>query len=397
MKTATSRILLFVFLLIGIPFGYWSMQKLLGQEKKGKNQSKLDEKVQKRIDELFKEYEKVASPGYAIGVVKGKELLYGKGYGSANLDYQIPIGTHSVFSIASVSKQFTGAAIALLIMEDKLKLEMSAKDFIPELKKYPEDIQIKHLIYNCSGIPDYYRLDRPDGQSWNTLLHFDIDDCIEVVLAEEKLQFTPGEKWDYSNVNWMLLTKIVEKVSAMPFDQFMEERLFEPLAMNNSLIHKDITQVIPNRVMPYNFKTKENIEVYRESGVYVGEKGDFIQHPRISPHYGGSGVMTTIEDLSKWCINFHTKSFGGQSFYDLMHRTEAFLHGRNNQAFGLYIGDFNGKPIAAWDGGDWGISSQIKYFLEEEVAIICLANFGDGQSFRKVDQIADILVEEGIL
>lgn len=397
MKKATSRILLFLVLLLGILLGNGAIQKLWGQEKGGESKAGLDEKVQKKIDKLFEDYDKAESPGYAIGVIKGDELVYGKGYGSANLDYQIPIGTQSVFSIASVSKQFTGAAIALLIMDGKLELEMSAKDFIPELKKYPEDIQIKHLLYNCSGITDYYRLDRPDATSWNTLLHFNIDDCIETALSEEKLLFTPGEKWDYSNVNWMLLSRIVEKVSDMPFDQFMEERLFDPLEMENSLIHTDITQIIPNRVVPYNFKTKENIEGYRESGVYVGEKGDFIQHPRISPHYGGSGVMTTIEDLSKWCINFHIKAFGGQTFYDLMHRTEAFPHGRNNQAFGLYIGDFNGKPIAAWDGGDWGISSQIKYFLEEEVAIICLANFGDGQSFRKVDQIADILVEEGLL
>lgn len=348
-----------------------------------------------KIDQLFKDFATNNSPGYAIGITKGDQVLYSKGYGLANLEYDIPLSTKSVFSIASVSKQFTGACIALLLQEGKLSLNDDAATFIPELNKYPETIQIKHLIYNTSGLVDYHRLPRATGKSWITFNYFDIDEAIQTSLAQEQLSFKPGEKWDYCNVNFMLLTKIVEQVSGMPFREFITKRLFQPLQMHDSRINDDITQIVKNRVIPYNYRTSETIDSYRDYGIQLNPEGAFVQHPRTSPHYGGSGVMTTVEDLMRWAINFHTKEVGGEPFYRLMQQTMKFAHDRDNQALGLYIGDFNGRKIVAWDGGDWGISSQLMRFPEEGIAIICLSNLGSGEAFRKVNQIADILIEAG--
>ncbi len=353
--------------------------------------------IKNQIDSLFSKFDNLKSPGYAIGISKNGKTLYKKGYGAANLDYNIPIKANSMFSIASVSKQFTAACIALLIIENKVSLETPVSKFIPELKKYPDTIRIKHLIYNTSGITDYPRLKRKSGASWITFNYFDIDECISTSLTEEKLQFKPGEKWDYCNVNFMLLTKIIEKISGQSFSEFSKTRLFEPLEMNNTLINDDITRIIKNRVTPYNFRTKEYLDGYNEYGIKLKKEGKYIQHPRNSPHYGGSGVVTTIDDLLKWSSNMTSKNFGGQEFYDLMHKTITFNHDRSNQAFGLYIGDFNGRKIVAWDGGDWGISSQLLRFPDEGVAIAVLSNLGSGEAFRKVNGIADILINEGIL
>ncbi len=220
-----------------------------------------------QVDSLFSKFNNLKSPGYAIGISKNGKTLYKKGYGAANLDYNIPIKTNSMFSIASVSKQFTAACIALLILENKISLETPASDFIPELKKYSDTIRIKHLIYNTSGITDYPRLKRKNGTSWVTFNYFDIDECISTSLAEEKLQFKPGEKWSYCNVNFMLLTKIIEKINEQSFSEFAKTRLFEPLEMNNTLINDDITSVIKNRVTPYNPRTKEYIDGYRGYGI----------------------------------------------------------------------------------------------------------------------------------
>ena len=357
----------------------------------------LTELAKNRIDSLFSEFNNLNSPGYAIGISKNDQVLYKNGYGSANLDYNIPIKSNSAFSIASVSKQFTAACIALLILENKITLETPVSDLIPELKKYNETIRIKHLIYNTSGITDYHRLPRKGGKSWITFNYFDINECIETSLAQESLQFRPGDKWDYCNVNFMLLTKVVEKVSGMPFSEFAKTRLFEPIGMENTLINDDITAVIKNRVLPYNNRTEENISGYKEEGINIKHKGKYIYHHRNSPHYGGSGVVTTIDDLLKWSENMVSKKFGGKEFYDLMHKTIKFDHDRDNQAFGLYVGNFNGKPIVAWDGGDWGISSQLLRFPDEGVAIIVLSNLGSGEAFRKVNGIADILIDEGVL
>ena len=363
----------------------------------GQDPSELSKQQLAKIDRLFRDFDKMDSPGYAIGISKGTKTLYKKGYGSANLDYEIPITPSSAFDIASVSKQFTAACIALLIMEGKLTLETPIVEFIPELKKYADTIRLKHLIYNSSGIIDYHRLPRPDGKSWITFNYFDIDYCIKMSLGMDTLAFKPGEKWDYCNMNFMLLTKIIEEISGESFRDFSRKRLFEPLGMKHTLINNDITQVIKNRVTPYNRRTSEEVQAYRSLGITVMGEGNWIQHPRTSPHYGGSGVMTTIEDLLKWSENFVTKKFGGHEFYDLMHKTMKFKHDRNNQAFGLYFDKFKGRTCVAWDGGDFGISSQLIRFPDKGIAIIVLSNLGSGESYRKANEIADILIESGKL
>ncbi len=357
----------------------------------------LSYRTKTKINSLFKGSDKKTSPGYAIGIINGSHVLYTKGYGSANLDYNIPISANSSFDIASVSKQFTAACITLLILDGKLTLETPVSNFVPELLKYKDTIRVKHLIYNTSGIIDYFKLPRPDGRSWITFNYFDIDYCIKTSLSKDTLAFKPGNKWDYCNVNYMLLTKIVEKVSGQSFGEFSKKRLFEPLGMTNTLINDDITAVIKNRVTPYNIRNKEMVNAYRKEGINVKTEGDWIQHPRNSPHYGGSGVVTTINDLMKWSENFFTKKFGGNSFYNLMHKTLKFNHDKDNQAFGLYFGKYKNRTYVAWDGGDFGVSSQLIRFPDKHIAIAVLSNIGSGEAYKKAEQIADVLIADGKL
>jgi CubicO group peptidase (beta-lactamase class C family) len=350
-----------------------------------------------KIDSLFKAFSKSNSPGYAIGIVKGTQVLYTKGYGSANLDYELPITPNSSFDIASVSKQFTAACIALLIIEGKLTLEDPVSRFIPALSKYKDTIRIKHLIYNTSGIVDYYKLPRPGGKSWITFNYFDIDECIGVSLSKDTLAFKPGDKWDYCNTNYMLLAKVVEKISGQAFSTFLKQHLFEPLGMYNTFVNDDITTIIKNRVTPYNTRTTEYVNAYRKEGINIKNEGQWIQHPRNSPHYGGSGMVTTINDLMLWSQNFFTRQFGGDAFYNLMHKTIKFNHDRDNQAFGLYFGKYKGITYVAWDGGDFGISSQLIRFPDKQIAIAVLSNIGSGEAYVKAEKIADILIANGDL
>lgn len=350
-----------------------------------------------KIDDLFQKYNNMRSPGYAIGIVKGSGVLYTHGYGSANLDYQIPITANSSFDIASVSKQFTAACIALLIMDGKIDLNDAVSKYIPALSKYKDTIRIKHLIYNTSGIIDYPKLPRPDGKSWVTFNYFDIDYCIKTSLSQDTLAFKPGKKWDYCNVNYMLLTKIIEKVSGLTFSEFSKKRLFDPMHMTHTLINDDVTQVIKNRVTPYNIRSAEIVDAYRKEGFNIKNEGGWIQHNRNSPHYGGSGVVTTINDLMIWSENFFTRKFGGDAFYNLMHKTIKFDHDKDNQAFGLYFGKYKGRTYVAWDGGDFGISTQLIRFTNKNVAIAVLSNIGTGQAYLQAEKIADILIASGYL
>ena len=358
-----------------------------------KNDGALDRQTGSEIDNLFAPFNKMDSPGYAIGILKDTSILYEKGYGSANLDYHLPVNIRTAFDIASVSKQFTAAGIALLILHDSLNLNDPVENYLPELAKYPDTIRIKHLIYNTSGIIDYFRLPRAHDKSWLDFYYFDNDEAIRTSLKPDTLAFHPGDQWDYSNVNYMLLTKIIERVTGEPFPAFMERRLFRPLKMDHTLVNDDITTVIPNRATPYNPRNSEYVRAYRQEGISVRDTGTWMQHHRNAPHFGGSGIVSTIVDLLKWERNFFTKDFGGENFYTLMHRTEKFNHDRDNQAFGLYFGTFRDKTFVAWEGGTSGISSQIIRFPDDKIAIIVLSNMGSGEASQKANELAAILMD----
>ncbi len=353
--------------------------------------------VQKAINAIFSEYDNTNGPGFAVGVVKNAALIFANGYGLANMDHDIPITPSSAFNLASVSKRFTGACIAMLILDKKLSLDDPASKYLPRLAKYEHEILVKHLLYNTSGLHEYYRQPRPEGYGWTPYRYFDIDYCIDIALKPDSLLFKPGEEWRYNNINFMLLAKIVEKVSGMPFAQFARERIFDPLDMSRTYVNDDVTMIIKNRVLGYNRRTADNARGWDAAGIKIRSEGDWIQIHRNSPHHGGSGMYSSIEDLAKWCINLHNKALGGQAFYDLMHTQLTFNHDRNNQAFGLYFSKYQGRTRVAWDGGDLGFSTEMVRFPDQGIAIICLSNLGSERASRRVAQIADILIENGLL
>ncbi|MEM8523128.1 MAG: serine hydrolase domain-containing protein [Bacteroidota bacterium] len=358
--------------------------------------SQVSEITVQKIDALFDQID-ATTPGYMIGVIQNDDFLFQKGYGLANLEHQIPISANSAFNIASLSKQFTAACVALLIMDGKITLDDPVKQYLPKFPKYKHTIQIKHLIYMTSGINDYYYNERDNEQDWSSLQFFNVDMAIEASLSNKKLMYKPGTQWSYSNINYMLLTKIVEKASGESFSSFIQKRLFKPLEMENTFVNDDIFQIIPNRALGYNYRDEENTNWLIEEN-YLPERGEgFLQIHRNSPHYGGSGVYTTMNDLKKWVVNFQSKTFGGAQFYKLMHQTMQFDHGKTNDAFGLVFGDFNGHQIVSYDGGDWGFSSYIMRFLKNELTVVCFSNLGTGNARKYANSLVDILVEDEVV
>jgi len=360
------------------------------------SQSNVPGATQEKIDRLF---EKVndTTPGYVVGVIRDQEFIVQKGYGSAHLEHKIPITSETVFNIASLSKQFTAACIAMLILDDKLSLDDLVARYIPNFPKYLYDVRIKHLIYMTSGITEYYETSRTNGTDWSSLHFFNIDTAISASLSIDKLMYQPGTQWSYSNVNYMLLTQIVEAVADTPFAQFAKEMLFEPLGMKHTCVNDDIFQVIPHRALGYNDRSQENIEQLTELG-YLSEAGEgFLQIHRNSPHYGGSGVYTSLEDFKKWIDNFETRVLGGDDFYHLMHKRMPFSHDKTNDALGLVFGDYNGHEMIWYEGGDWGYSSYMMRFPQDKVTIICLSNLGEGNAANYARQVMDILIEDEIV
>jgi CubicO group peptidase (beta-lactamase class C family) len=359
-----------------------------GQSEKGS--SWLNEAQQVEIDRLFAR--PAGAPGYAVAIIKDGEFALSRGYGLANLDDGIRITPETSFHLASVSKQFTAAAIALLILDHKIALTDPVSKYIPEAGKYGEGLRIEHLVYMTSGLHEYTDLPRASGDPWMTFYYFTRDEAIATALRPDRLEFVPGAQWAYRNINYMLLTKIVEVVSHQPFSAFMKQRIFTPLGMLHTEIDDDTTEVIPHRATGYELRSDARlVKEMAGAGVAIKPGEGWVRLVRVSPHFGGSGVFSTLDDLLEWDRNWYTQRLGGQDFTDLMNRREKFEHDKDNDAFGLVWRERYGHPMLDYSGGDTDTSTYMARFPELRLTVICLSNMPLGDAEGKAQALLNLL------
>jgi len=153
------------------------------------------DKLAERVDALFAKWNKPDSPGCALAVIRQGQIIYQRGYGSANLDFAIPISPKTVFNIASVSKQFTAMSVALLTRQGKLSLDDDIHKYLPEFPQYQSPITIRQLIYQTSGIRDYSHLMLAAGIRFQDTSD---EDVFKMLRQQKDLNFKPGEEYLYS-------------------------------------------------------------------------------------------------------------------------------------------------------------------------------------------------------
>ncbi|HET9640226.1 MAG TPA: serine hydrolase domain-containing protein [Allosphingosinicella sp.] len=213
-------------------------------------------------------------PGCAVGIIEDGRLVHARGYGSADLSTGRPITARTAFNIASMSKQFTAAAIGLLIADGKLGEEDDVRKYLPELPDYGPTIRIRHLLHHMSGLRNHMALAsfQPDGP---LPTH---EEALGLVFRQKALNFRPGTRHQYDSPNYVLLAEIVERVSAMKFERFLKERIFLPLGM------RDTGFASPRLARAYN----------------AAPDGKFALNEAVNRARGSSGLLSTVEDLAKW-------------------------------------------------------------------------------------------------
>lgn len=317
----------------------------------------------------------LSTGGYILAEMEGGTITVAEMQGAANVEYRQPITPQTVFHIASLSKQITAAALAHAILDGRVSLDDPVARWIPEVAHFGDSLTVAHLVYMTSGIPEYTGQPREDGEPWVTFHHFTINDAIAASLSASELEFEPGTQWAYSNINYMLITRIVARAYNRPFADVVAERVFQPLGMTHSLINDDATQIIPNRADGYTARTDAVVEELRERGNVPVRSGDAaIQIRRTSPHYGGSGVMTSMEDWALWLNEMHTHSVFGDDFWALMTQTHHFGHDKVNDAFGLYHTQAGDHPALAYAGSDIDANSYAVLLTDTGLGIACFAN-----------------------
>ena len=210
-----------------------------------------DTTVDNQIDKLFSGYNR-ATPGVAVAVVKDGKIIFKKGYGTANLEYDLPITTKTVFQIASVSKQFTAFSIYLLEKQGKISLEDDVRKYLPEVPDVGKTIKIKHLLAHTSGIKDQTAL--------LTLAGWRMDDVtttqhiLRLISRQKELNFEPGSQYLYSNSGYTLLAETVKRVSGGSFAEFTKKSIFEPLGMTDTQFYDDFERIVKNRADSYELE-----------------------------------------------------------------------------------------------------------------------------------------------
>lgn len=219
-------------------------------------------------------------PGASVLVAKDGQILLRKGYGLANLELEVANRPETVFRIGSVTKQFTAAAVMLLVEEGKVKLEDDFTRYLPDYPKPASPITVEQLLTHTSGIVPYTGL-----PEWQATMRQDLAaDKIVALFKDKPLQFNPGEDWAYNNSAYFLAGQIVEKVSGLSYEQFVEERIFAPLGMKSSR-YDHSGEIVPWRAAGYE-KPNETFE-----------NAEFLS---TTQPYSAGALLSTVDDLHLW-------------------------------------------------------------------------------------------------
>jgi len=336
----------------------------------------LTKEQENQIDTLFAQYDRNYTSGCAVGVIKDGRFIYKKSFGMANLDYDIPITSESKFELASVSKQFYAACVALLYLDGKLDLDDDVRKYIPELPDYGKVITIKHLIYHTSGLRDVLDMMLMSGRRSEDYYHTELG--LKLICQQKYLDFIPGEKYSYSSSGYLLLTVIVHRLSGKSMREYAEEYLFKPLGMNSTHFNDNHTDIIKNRVVSYD----------EDDGVFYNNYQNFVA-------FAGGNVITNLNDLHKWNNNFDTAAIGGKKFVELM-VSQGCLDNKEKieYGFGLKHGVHNGTPTIYHGGVMFGFYNHFVRFPAKSLSVIVLANCWNCDAHDLAYEVADIFIPE---
>ena len=331
-----------------------------------------------QVDDIFANWDTKNTPGAAVAVVKGGKIIFKKGYGMANLEYNVPVTPGTVFHIASVSKQFTVFAALLLEKQGKLSLDDDIRKYVPEVPDFGKTITLRHLATHTSGLRD----------QWNLLVMagWRLDDVItkehilKIVSRQKELNFNPGEEYVYCNTGFTLLAEAVARVSGMSFAQFTQKNIFEPLQMKSTLFYDDHEKIVKNRAYSY----------YQDS---TGYKKSVLSYANA----GATSLFTTVEDLSLWAMNFSALKVGDTSIISKMNTPATLNNGKTfGGALGQFVGKYKGLNEISHGGADAGYRTFLTRFPDEDVSVIVFSNDGEFNSGGIAHKVADIFLKDKI-
>lgn len=328
-----------------------------------------------RVDRVFARYDR-NTPGCAVGLAKNGVTLHTQGYGSANLEYRVPLTDSTVMESGSVAKQFTSAAMVLLQQDGRLSLDDDIRKYLPEVPDFGQRITIRHLLTHTSGLRDQWGLLGLEGRGPGTQVHSPRT-TLDLVAHQRMLNFPVGSEYLYSNTGYALAALIIERVSGQSLQEFTQQRLFRPLGMTHTQWRDDFTRVVANRATAYA----------------PVRDGEWRQDMPFTNMIGNGGVLSTMADLMKWNENLDEPRVGGTSFTRTMETRMRLASGRTiPYALGLVNEDYDGVREVSHSGSTAGYRTFLARYPDQRVSVAVWCSNASANATALAHQVADLVL-----
>ncbi len=321
---------------------------------------------EQRVDELMRPYQGRV-PGAAVLVLHDGHAVLERGYGFADLEQSVPVTASTDFRLASMTKQFTAAAVLLLVQDGRLSLDDRIGRWLPTLPAVPAAATVRQLLCHTGGLIDYEDLIAPQ-----TTAQLHDADVLRLLEHENRTYFVPGTNYRYSDSGYSLLSLIVARASGRDFATFLRERIFQPLEMSETLAYEAGVSNVPNRAFGYS-----------------GEKGGWVRTDQslTSAVLGDGGVYSSIRDLARWdAALYDTRLLSEQSLKLSFAPATATDDANVRYGFGWRI---TGETL--WHSGEtMGFRNVIVRWPARHFTVVILTNRNDPEPYTLALAIAQL-------
>lgn len=329
-----------------------------------------------QIEKVFNQY-RAENPGCQLSISRNGQLIFSKAWGMADLERNVPLTGNSILEAGSVSKQFVAASILLLEQQGKLSLDDDVRKYIPELPVYGSPIRLRHMLHHTSGLRDWGSVAALTG--WpRSRKFYSNDDALEIIARQKQLNNKPGDEYIYSNSNYNLFAIIVQRVSGLSLAAFTKKYIFEPAGMTHTQWRDDPNRIVPNRAIAYS---------KNDSSYETDMPNEYV--------YGNGGLLTTTEDLLKWCNYYQQGKLGTPSLLAKQVQTDPLNNGAmNNYAAGLVIQKVMGWNVISHSGSTAGYRAYIETFPDLGISLALLSNNSQFSLLSVVTNVSKIFVAD---
>jgi CubicO group peptidase (beta-lactamase class C family) len=341
----------------GVAFVMVSCARICGQ---GRN-------VDAQVDALVQtEIKRQHIPGLVLGVYSEGKITKTRGYGVANVEWDIPVQPDTVFQSGSVGKQFVATAVMMLVEEGKVGLDDSVRKYFPDAPEAWNSITVRNLLSHTSGLGEYESDERTKpGEPFYLRLDF-TEQQLYKNIAAMPLDFKPCERWSYRNTNYVLLGMLIHRVTGESYGDFLQSRIFKPLGMTSTRIISE-EDIIPRRAAGYRLVD-----------------GELKNQEWVSPTFNSTAdgaLYFTVLDLSKWDAALYTEKLVRRSTLEQMWASMTCTDGKKYPyGFAWWVQESNGHRLLEHGGAWQGFTADISRYVDDRFTVVVLTNLDSDHS-----------------